>query len=85
VLWVVVFLLIALAGLVMLVCYAVWLAHKTADVLSELAVLGERGAQLAELVAEIGVPPEAPVDAAGKTLVPLPQRRTMSGDLSALR
>jgi cytochrome b subunit of formate dehydrogenase len=56
VLWVVVFLVLALAGLVMLVGYAVWLAHKTADVLSELRVLGRYSGQLAEMLAEIRVP-----------------------------
>jgi hypothetical protein len=56
VLWVVVFLVIALAGLAMLVGYAVWLAHKTADLFSELGVLGKLGSELAGLVAEIRVP-----------------------------
>lgn len=52
--WVWVFLAIAVVGLVMLICYAVWLAHLTADVLSELAVLGDQAGQLADLVGEIG-------------------------------
>ena len=56
VVWVVVFAGIALAGLVMVVCYAVWLAHKTADLLSEVAVLGEQAGRLADLLAEIGAP-----------------------------
>ena len=34
--WVIVFAGIALAGLVMLISYAVWLAHKAADVWSEV-------------------------------------------------
>ena len=42
-LWVIIFAAIAVAGLVLLVCYGVWLAHKTADVLSEVTVLAERG------------------------------------------
>jgi hypothetical protein len=56
VLWVVVFLVIALAGLAMLVGYAVWLAHKTADLFSELGVLGKLGGDLAVLLAEIRAP-----------------------------
>jgi hypothetical protein len=55
-LWVILFAAIALAGLVLLVCYGVWLAHKTADVLSEVTVLAERGGQLAELLGQIQPP-----------------------------
>jgi len=58
VVWVVVFLAIALAGMAMLVGYAVWLAHKTADLLSELRVLGDQATQLGDLLSEFG-PPEA--------------------------
>jgi len=63
VVWVLVFVAIALAGLAMLVGYAVWLAHKTADVFSELRVLADQGAQLAGLLGEIR-PPDAPVSSA---------------------
>jgi hypothetical protein len=59
VLWVIVFVAIAVAGLVMVVCYAVWLAHKSADLWSEVGVLSDRAGQLAELVAQIQ-PPAAP-------------------------
>jgi hypothetical protein len=59
VLWVIVFAAIAVLGLVMLVCYAVWLSHKTADVLSEVGVLADRGAQLGELLGQIQVPQAA--------------------------
>jgi hypothetical protein len=59
VLWVFVFGGIALAGLVMLIGYAVWLAHKTADVMSEVAVLGDRTGQLFELLGQIQVPEPA--------------------------
>jgi hypothetical protein len=55
-LWVIIFAAIAVAGLVLLVCYGVWLAHKTADVLSEVTVLAERGGQLAELLGRIQPP-----------------------------
>jgi hypothetical protein len=56
VIWVLTFTGIALGGLVMVSCYAVWLAHKISDVLSELAVLADRAGQMAELAGEIGVP-----------------------------
>ncbi len=55
--WVFVFGGIALAGLVMLISYAVWLAHKAADLFSELEMLGTRAEELAELVGGIGLPP----------------------------
>ncbi len=55
-LWVVVFLLLALAALALLVGYAVWLAHKAADVLSEVGQLAEQGGQLADLLAQIELP-----------------------------
>jgi hypothetical protein len=56
VVWVFVFGGIALAGLVMLIAYAVWLAHKASDVMSELGVLADRGDQLAELLGQIQAP-----------------------------
>ena len=60
VVWVFVFGGIALAGLAMLVGYAVWLAHKASDVMSELGVLADRGDQLAELLGQIQVPELGP-------------------------
>ncbi len=54
--WVLVLGAIALAALIMLVGYGVWLAHKASDVLSEVTVLGERTGQLAGLLAQIEVP-----------------------------
>ena len=60
VVWVFVFGGIALAGLVMLIAYAVWLAHKASDVMSELGVLAERGDQLAGLLGQIQVPELSP-------------------------
>jgi len=56
VLWVVVFLVIALAGLAMLIGYAVWLAHKPADLLGELGVLADQAGELGDLLAEIRPP-----------------------------
>jgi hypothetical protein len=64
-LWVFVFGGIALAGLVMLVCYAVWLAHKTADVMSELKVLADRTGRIADLLGAIDVAQLGAVTAAG--------------------
>jgi outer membrane murein-binding lipoprotein Lpp len=58
VLWVAVFAAIALAGLVLAGCYAVWLAHKAADLWSEVRVLSERVAQLGELVSRVGEAPD---------------------------
>ena len=54
--WVIVFVGIALAGLVMLICYAVWLAHKAADVWSEVDMLAVRATEFADLVGRIQVP-----------------------------
>jgi hypothetical protein len=59
VVWVFVFGGIALAGLAMLISYAVWLAHKTSDVFSELSMLGERANELMALAAQVGVPEPA--------------------------
>jgi hypothetical protein len=57
--WVIVFVGIALAGLVMLISYAVWLAHKASDVWSEVDMLAVRANELADLVAQIQVPERA--------------------------
>jgi hypothetical protein len=57
VIWVLIFGGFALAGVIMLVAYAVWLAHKAADVLSEVGVLADRTGQLADLLSQIQ-PPE---------------------------
>jgi len=54
VLWVVLVLVLALGALAVLVGYAVWLAHKTADVLGEVGVLADQAARLGDLLAEIG-------------------------------
>jgi hypothetical protein len=57
VIWVAVFGGIAVVGLVMLICYGVWLAHKAADVMSEIDVLAERADQLAALLSQISAAP----------------------------
>jgi hypothetical protein len=56
---VIVFVGIALAGLIMCICYAVWLAHKAADVWSEVDMLALRAAEFADLVEQIQVPERA--------------------------
>ena len=54
--WVMIFAGIALAGLIMVVSYVMWLAHKASDVMSEVGVLGDRAGQLTDLVSQIHVP-----------------------------
>jgi hypothetical protein len=56
VIWVAVFGGIALVGLIMLISYGVWLAHKASDVMSEVAVLADRADQLADLLSQIQAP-----------------------------
>jgi hypothetical protein len=56
VVWVLVFGGIAVVGLIMLISYVVWLAHKAADVMSEVAVLADRADQLAGLLSQIQPP-----------------------------
>ena len=74
--WVFVFGGIALAGLIMLIAYAVWLAHKTADVLSEVRVLLDRTDQFFTLVGQIQ-PPERTRD-----IAPRETDLTSSGSVS---
>ena len=57
--WVLVFVGIALAGLVMVASYGVWLWHKASDLFSELEMLGKRAEELAALLEQ--VKPELPV------------------------
>lgn len=52
-LWVLLFLAIALGGLIMVISYAVWLWHKASDLFSELEMLGRRAEELADLLARI--------------------------------
>jgi hypothetical protein len=74
VVWVVVFVGIGLAGLIMLISYAVWLAHKTSDVFSELEMLAARADELAQLMSQIRIP---------ERTVPADWRngRTISGEI----
>jgi hypothetical protein len=59
VIWVIVFVGIGLAGLIMLISYAIWLAHKASDLFSELDMLAVRAGEFADLVAQIQVPESA--------------------------
>ena len=52
-LWVVVFGAVALAGLVMLVGYAVWLWHKASDVMSEVAMVAGQAERFATLLDQV--------------------------------
>ena len=54
--WVLVFGGFALAGLAMVIGYAIWLAHKAADLFSELEMLGTRAQELAALLERIELP-----------------------------
>lgn len=51
-----IFLGIAVAGLVMVVCYGIWLWHKASDLASEVLMLGKRGDELADLLGQIKFP-----------------------------
>ena len=51
--WVLIFGGIAVAGLIMVISYGVWLWHKASDLFSELEMLGTRAEELADLVARI--------------------------------
>lgn len=54
--WVWVFLGIALVGLLVTIAYGVWLWHKVSDLFSEIEMLGKRGSELAALVDQVKVP-----------------------------
>ena len=55
-LWVIVFAGLAVVGLITVLCYGIWLVHKTSDLLAELRMLAHTGEQLAELAGEITFP-----------------------------
>jgi hypothetical protein len=74
VIWVAVFGGIALVGLVVLISYGVWLAHKTADVMSEVAVLADRADQLAGLLSQIQPPANLAVDGRGHSDLIVPEQ-----------
>lgn len=55
--WVWLFGGIALLCLVLIVAYVVWLAHKAADVFSELQMCGNQLEQLMELLTQLDLEP----------------------------
>lgn len=61
--WVLIFAGIAVAGIITVVSYGVWLAHKASDVMSEVEMLGTRAEEFGELVGQIRFEPSA--DSAG--------------------
>ena len=54
--WVLIFGGVALLGLVTAVLYAVWLAHKVADLYSEVRMLGKRAEEVGELLGRLQPP-----------------------------
>ncbi|SDT15061.1 hypothetical protein [Microlunatus soli] len=76
--WVFVFGGIAVVGLIMVVSYAIWLAHKASDVYAEAKVLGARAEQFLEITSGIEVP-EGALDSVKQTrLQPARRRRRRS-------
>ena len=57
--WVWIFLGIAVIGFISMVCWAVWLFHKAADVYSEIQMLGKRGQEIADLLSQLNLEPES--------------------------
>lgn len=60
------FLGVTVLGLVALVCYAVWLWHKTSDLVSEIEMLGNRAGELGDLLDQIKMPEQFAAERAGK-------------------
>ena len=58
-LWVLIFGGIAVAGLITVIGYAVWLAHKASDLMSEIEMLGTRAEELGELAGQVRFEPSA--------------------------
>jgi hypothetical protein len=54
--WVLIYLAIAVAGLVMVACFAVWLWRTAIALLREAGVLMEQADQLAGLLGQLGAP-----------------------------
>lgn len=65
--WIWVYLGIALAGLVMLACFAIWLWRKAVALLAEAGVLMERADELFGLLDQIQLPDPTPEDEVGAT------------------
>ncbi|QGF24846.1 hypothetical protein [Raineyella fluvialis] len=74
-LWVLVFVGIALLGLVGLVAYVVWLWHKVQDLLSEVDHLGRQAEEILSLLDEITpLPAGGPVGRPGEVPDPYGER-----------
>lgn len=54
--WFWVFLAIAVAGLIVMISYGVWLVHKAADIYAEIKMLGKRGEELQALLNQLEFP-----------------------------
>ena len=54
--WVILAAAIAVAAVIVVASYGVWLAHKASDVMSEVQVVAANGERLAELVSQLRVP-----------------------------
>ncbi|MBO1029907.1 hypothetical protein IPV09_00980 [Tessaracoccus sp. SD287] len=67
--WVWVFLAIAVAGLVVMVSYGVWLFHKAGDIYAEVTMLGRRAEELHALLGQLELNPQPRRD--GAALVPV--------------
>lgn len=65
-LWVWLFLAIALVGLLTAVGYAVWLWHKAADLFGEVLELGKRLEEALELLEQFAAGALLPADEAGR-------------------
>ena len=57
--WVLVFAAIAVGGIVWLIAWTVWLAHKASDLFSEFEMLGQRAEEFADLVGQVTLPQES--------------------------
>lgn len=69
--WVWVFVAIAVVGLIVMISYGVWLFHKAADIYAELKMLGKRGEEIQALLNQLELNPQVSRSGAGATLVPV--------------
>lgn len=51
--WIILFLAIAFAGLVLTICCLIWLAHKASDLAFELRRIGKQFAEIGGLAEEV--------------------------------
>lgn len=80
--WVWVFVGIAVLGLVVAISYAVWLAHKASDVWAEAQMLGRRGQEFADLLDQLSVDQTEEQRAEARRALGLPAPR---GEVAARR